>query len=111
MVDFAAIDWTIGIIALFCVGSVTYWVLGAIPKERLMRCPETGTITFVDIEGTSAEIGGPGITVQHCDLWPEHKNCARGCLARYAESTTGFRIRLQALRPFERRSLNDATCK
>jgi hypothetical protein len=106
LTDWGAINWAIAIIALFCVVGVTRRVLRLLPEERLMRCPDTGTITLVETEHTYPEKGDPRIRVQRCELWPEHAACNRGCLSRYSESTAGFRMRLHALRPFERQPLN-----
>jgi len=78
-------------------------VFGNGPKKRLMRCPETGAVAFVGADTRSRGNGKePEIVVHSCEFWPERKDCARGCLARYYETTPGYRIRPDALRPFER---------
>mgnify|MGYP001611974036 CR=1 FL=1 len=69
---------------------------------RLMRCPETGAVAFVGAEKISRGEGTvPEVTVRSCDLWPKRKDCARGCLERYEQTAPGFRIRVEALRPFD----------
>jgi hypothetical protein len=66
---------------------------------RLMRCPETGGIAFVD-----AEVGKETTPrVRSCDLWPGRKGCAQRCLERYAQTAPGFPVNIDALRPFEPR--------
>jgi hypothetical protein len=99
----SAMEWAVAIIAFLVLGGLIYWVIGLVPTGRLMRCPETGTVTFVEIGRASPGDGTePRVTVQRCELWPEHNECGRGCLARHAETTSGFRIGLRALRPFKR---------
>lgn len=109
--DWGAINWAIAVIALVCVAAAIHWVLGLLPKDRLMRCPDTGKITMVETEGTYPETGDPGVRVRGCELWPKYANCSRGCLSRYSETTAGFRIRLDALRPFEQQAPNDGASK
>lgn len=69
----------------------------------LMRCPETGGISFVGIERISRGREPPGVLVRSCDLWPERKDCARGCLARYDDSGPWFPVNIDQLRPFDHR--------
>lgn len=72
-------------------------------NRRLMRCPETGGVTFVDATIAASGVGAAReVTVRWCDLWPERKNCARTCLARYPETTPGYRVNIKALRRFDR---------
>ena len=99
----AVLDWAMAIIVLLMTGGLIYWVTRLLPRRRLMRCPETETITFVEVGRASPEDSTePKITVQGCDLWPEHSECGRGCLAREGETTSGFPTSLHALRPFKR---------
>jgi hypothetical protein len=71
-------------------------------RTRLMRCPETGTVAFVGADRVSHPGGHTSaLTVRSCELWPGRSHCARGCLARYEEATSGLHARLAALRPFE----------
>jgi hypothetical protein len=68
----------------------------------LKRCPETGGISFVGIERV---LRGkePAVEVRSCDLWPQRKDCARGCLARYDDSAPWFPVNIDQLRPFDHR--------
>jgi hypothetical protein len=93
---FWAAGFTIALILFLYIGRVVWQV----QRERLMRCPETGSITLV---GTTPDVceGISGHTVQRCGLWPEHSGCARACLSRHAETEPGFRVRLEALRPYK----------
>jgi hypothetical protein len=103
MVDFASLAQivVIAVLALFAVVFV-HWVLERGSRNRLMRCPETGAVAFVGAERVSRGDGkGPEVIVRSCEFWPERKDCARGCLARYDETALGYRIKLDALRPFE----------
>jgi hypothetical protein len=88
----------IGAIAIFIV----LWRSPARDK-RLMRCPEDGSIAFVDAGPAVGEGAARGVTVHWCDLWPAKKDCAQGCLVRYPQSRPGYRVNLEALRPFDRR--------
>lgn len=75
-------EWAMAVVAFSVTAGLIYWVFRLVPPGRLMRCPETGTITFVEIGHASQGDGTePKVTVQRCDLWPERKECDRGCLA------------------------------
>ena len=92
----------IAVLALFAVIFV-HWVIERGSRNRLMRCPETGAVAFVGAERVSHTDGNASaVIVRSCEFWPERKSCARGCLARYDESTRGYRVKLDSLRPFER---------
>jgi len=92
----------IAILALAAVVFVRYLIEGA-SKKRLMRCPETGAVAFVGVEGIPSKSGEtPKVVVRSCEFWPARKDCAQRCLERYAETEAGYRVRLDALRPFER---------
>lgn len=76
--------------------------LWPVRDARLMRCPETGAIAFVAATSVSRRGGAaPEVTVRSCDLWPERKNCGRGCLVRYSQTASGYPVSVEALRPFE----------
>jgi hypothetical protein len=77
----------------------TYIKLLGYTKKRLMRCPETGAITLVEV--TRIPTGEKlGLGVKSCELWPEKKECRRGCLSRRAEPRENSRFDLHSLRPF-----------
>ena len=104
MVDFTAVSQIV-IIALLALVTVAcvHWVIERGSRSRLMRCPETGAVAFVGAEQVSRDKGkAPEIMVCSCEFWPERKDCARRCLARFSETTPGYRVKLDALRPFER---------
>jgi len=102
MADFAAVGAVV-IAALLVFGGILYWLIVLFPRDRLMRCPETGSITFVGAELASrGNRKEPEVMVRQCKLWPERKDCAQGCRARYWESGRGFQVNLEALRPLER---------
>ena len=101
--DFSDLAWIVIIVAVaLCVVGLVYWLIEPVLGKRLLRCPETGCVAFVEARRV-LRAGGktPELTVRACDLWPERKDCARRCLARYAEAEPGYRIKLDALRPFE----------
>ena len=87
----------IAAIAIFIV----LWLAPA-RNKRLMRCPETGAIAFVDTGAARGEGAAREVTVRRCDLWPEREDCARGCLVRYPQTAPGYRVNVKALRPFGR---------
>lgn len=104
MVDFSAFSQIviITLLAFFTVLCV-HWVIERGSRTRLMRCPETGAVAFVGAEEVSRDDGKASeIMVCTCEFWPERKDCARRCLARFSETTPGYRVKLDALRPFER---------
>ena len=55
-------------------------------KRKLLKCPETGGVSLVDIEwdtphpATPQATGKPVPTIKDCLLWPEKKGCSKGCL-------------------------------
>jgi hypothetical protein len=102
MVDVGIVGWIVAVVALLAFGGLLYWLIDIVSSDRLMRCPETGSVTFVRVGPAAGGDGNaPEVAVQRCDLWPGKKDCARGCLARYGESAPGLRVNLNALRPFE----------
>jgi hypothetical protein len=66
---------------------------------RLMRCPETGSIAFVDAVRVK---DGARPIVRSCTLQPERRECGSGCLERFDETAPGYRVKVEALRPFAR---------
>lgn len=103
MVDFSDLAWLVAIVvvALFVVGC-TYKLIEPVLRKRLLRCPNTGCVAFVEAERVFRGDGTtPELIVRACELWPDRKDCARGCLARYDEAVAGYRVKLEALRPFE----------
>jgi hypothetical protein len=85
----------IGIIALLIVLKLGHGL-----NRRLMRCPETGSVAFVQTARAAPGADAPEVTVSWCDLWPARKECARGCLVRYPQTVPGYRVNVKALRPF-----------
>lgn len=80
------------------------WIAWRASKDRLMRCPETDSITLVGVERASPHAAkAPAVKVRRCGLWPEKMDCAQGCLARYKETSPDYRVNLNALRPFKPR--------
>ncbi len=91
----------ITVLALAAVGFI-HWLFEGGAGKRLMRCPETGAVAFVGAEEIWRSQGkAPVLMVHSCELWPARKDCGRGCLARFDETTPGYRIKLDALRPFD----------
>jgi hypothetical protein len=104
MLDLASVAQIVAIalLALVVVVFMRYLIEGA-SNKRLMRCPETGAVAFVGAEQVSRRDGEtPTVVVRSCEFWPARKDCAQGCLARYGETMSGYRVKLDALRPFER---------
>ena len=94
--------WIAGLAAIGTVLVFIAWSLWPLRNARLMRCPESGAIAYVEAQ----DVWLPGRTsaerrVTRCDLWPLRKPCDRGCLARYHETAPGQRVNVHALRPFE----------
>jgi hypothetical protein len=103
MVDFTTLGWAVAATAWVVLAVYVYRIDRRVGKHRLMRCPETGSITLVDVALASRGAGkAPEAQVQRCALWPEKASCAQGCLSRHAETLPGCRVNLHALRPFER---------
>ena len=90
---------TMVILAVFAVVLLSLVrILRRIPMMR--RCPETGSVAFVRL-ATVADPSGKhiGVAVTHCDLWPDRKDCAQGCVARAPETGSGAQVDLDLLRP------------
>jgi hypothetical protein len=103
MTEFGIALWAVGIVAWLAFAFYVYWIARRVWNDRLMRCPETGAVILVGVEYGSPGAGQPPqLTVKRCGLWPEKRNCARGCLARYDESVPGLPANLDALKPFVR---------
>lgn len=101
--------WMLGLAVMVGLVVLVYRMMSRIRNLRLMRCPETGSITIVRAERVASGDGqAQALTVLRCGLWPERKNCDRGCLARYDETTSGYRVNLRALRPFDHRGRSKA---
>jgi len=83
--------WTV-IIAVLVVAALYVlipwmaYVFARYRGTRLVRCPETGIRTAVDIDAAhaawTAALGEPRLRVRWCRRWPEREGCARGCLRR-----------------------------
>lgn len=94
--------WAIALAAVAAFSGLLYWLLGTASRGRMMRCPQTGAISIVQVVPRAAGEGrAPGLMVKQCDLWPQNSGCTEGCLARYRETAPGLRVNLKALRPFE----------
>jgi hypothetical protein len=103
MMDSIALDWVLAVLVLVIVGSLLYQLVVQVPRERLMRCPEQGVITFIEVKPAPPGDAHPfGVTVQHCGLWGDKKGCSEGCLERYSEPSPGFHIDRHALRAYDR---------
>ena len=104
MMDFSTLGWIVGVVAALALVLYVFWMIARVWKDRLMRCPETGAITLVGIEPAARQDGqAPAVAVQRCGLWPEKRQCTQGCLARYRETSSGYKVKLSALRPFKPR--------
>lgn len=100
--DIETAVWIVVMIGVIAFVGVLYWLNDIVSRARMMRCPETGSVTFVRAAPVAGGAGNASeVTVRQCDLWPKRKDCAQGCLARYGETAPGLRGNLDALRPFE----------
>ena len=113
MTDMIAAFGTAGVsILLLALTLPAYIKLARHRNRRLMRCPESGGITTVDIEQTDlmghSTQGGPRLRVSQCRLWPERKDCGRGCLSRCRQAGD-YGFNLASLRPFEDHEIKQHT--
>ena len=101
---FETVGGILAIAGLVTAGVLLVWLIDRFARSRMMRCPETGSITVVRVvPAVGGEGKAAGVAVQWCESWPERKGCTQGCLARYAETGPGLQVNLNALRPFERK--------
>ena len=101
--NFPQMEWIAMALAIVAFAVAAFWLVRLAAKGRLMRCPVTGGVAFVDVNparganGEAVQVG-----VRQCDLWPKRQDCAQGCLVRHSEPASRFGVTLEALRPFER---------
>lgn len=101
MMEFPRVEWMA--VALAVVAVVALWLMWLASRGRLMRCPDTGGVALVEIDPVQTANGElVRVGVRECDLWPGKQGCAQGCLVRYSETAPPYRVRLEALRPFQR---------
>lgn len=75
------LEWAVGITTLLVMGALIRWIVELVPRGRLIRCPQTGTMAFVEIGRASRADGRePKVIVEACDLWPEQYRCKGRCL-------------------------------
>ena len=87
MTDFATLGWTAGVVIWLAIALYVWWITWRVGKDRLMRCPETGSIALVGVESDTRASGkAPGVKVQRCVLWPKKwaasKNASRATQRR-----------------------------
>jgi hypothetical protein len=100
--DLSTAIWVAAAVIVVAFGALVYGLVEVFSRGRLMRCPETDSITFVRVASAAPGEGkAPGLRVEHCDFWPEKRNCSQGCLARYSATSSAFRLNADALRPFK----------
>lgn len=75
LTEWGVINWALVVVALFSAGGATRWVLEQLPKQRMVRCPDTKAMTWVEMHRHHPE------SVLSCDLWLQHEACGRGCLS------------------------------
>jgi hypothetical protein len=98
------VGWMLVLLGLAAFVGLSYWLIRMASRGQLMRCPETGAVSIVQVAPTADDKRkGSALRVTQCDLWPQKKGCAQGCLARHAETGPGFHVNLDALRPFDSR--------
>jgi hypothetical protein len=95
--EWVAISITLVVIALYVLHQIAQF-----SRYRLMRCPRTEAIALVHVLEVSSRDGESARVVCQCSLWPQHDGCGQGCLARYHETNSGFRVDRHVLRPFQR---------
>jgi hypothetical protein len=53
-------------------------------RPRLLRCPETGTKAWVEVDAPHAALtaafGKPDVRAKECSLWADRGACAESCL-------------------------------
>lgn len=88
---------------LFCLTALIK--LARYRKRKLVRCPESGAISLVDIKEETPRpdeiTARPLLRVKKCSLWPERIDCARGCLNACSTTYGSWRFDLASLAPFE----------
>lgn len=92
------LEWAMAIVVLLLMTGLIYRIVGLVPPGRLVRCPETGKMTFVERVRASHGDGTEKAMVQKCGLWPEHDKCRQRCIvsqrwARFQISEAGAKYR------------------
>ena len=96
-----AMQW-LAALAFISVPLAALLLVWFVSRGRLVRCPETGGLGLVEVESPQPSAEAPGHRIRRCDLWPQRKSCAQGCLTRPAETAALCGVDLRALRPFQR---------
>lgn len=101
MADLPQAGLVAAVLIILGLAPLAIWLVQLVWKARLLRCPETGGVALVDVASPlSRESRYP--QVRHCELWPGQRQCAQGCLERYAETPAAQAVSLAALRRFHR---------
>lgn len=87
------------VVVILALAPAAAWLVQLVWKAHLMRCPETGGVALVEM-ATFSLYRRTRLGVQRCDLWPEKKRCAQGCLALYAHTAAAQTISLEPLKRF-----------
>jgi hypothetical protein len=95
------IEWVAVLAGLVAVGGLFWWMIAGVSRAQMMRCPDTGAVSLIYVAPAAGAEKTHQVMVAHCDLWPQKKDCTRGCLARYGEAAPGWQVSLNSLRPFE----------
>lgn len=97
-----AMQW-LAALAFISVPLAALLLVWFVSRGSLVRCPETGGLGLVELE-PAAERGAqaPAHRIRRCDLWPQRRACAQGCLVRDGATAVCYGIDLKALRPWQR---------
>lgn len=90
--DYPTAGWILIALIWLAIALYVVWMIGPAWKDKLLRCPDTGSVALVGIRQFARAGKAPGIEVERCGLWPDKQGCERGCLQHYGESSSGLRV-------------------
>jgi len=72
--------------ALYVLAPVAADAYGRFRSRRQVQCPETGTVTSIQVDADRAArtalFGEPKLRVSDCRFWPGRYDCAQRCLEK-----------------------------
>ena len=64
----------IGLVGVVAFGGLLFWLIPMVWRGRIMRCPETGAVSVVQVAlAARGDEKVPGLRVTQCDSWPQKK--------------------------------------
>jgi hypothetical protein len=90
----------VALIVMVALGVVAWLGLSrfwSVRGKRLVRCPETGKPSIVQIDARLAAVtalfSGTDFRIERCSRWPNRQGCPQACLEQIADAPEGCLVR------------------